>query len=100
MPSDLLNETLVTFAEVAKRIPSRRRGRPVHISSIHRYRSPGIDDVKLEAVRVGGTWMTSLEAFSRFCAALTAAKGGSGIGATGGSRGDDGADRELESSGW
>lgn len=76
MPINLQNETLLSFAELAKTLPSRREGRPVHPSTIHRWRNTGLSGVKLEAVRVGGAWCTSWEAFSEFCAQLTAAETG------------------------
>lgn len=68
----LLSEKLITFTELARRLPRRRRGRPVHVSTIFRWRSPGVRGVKLEATRVGGSWATSWPAFERFCDRLTA----------------------------
>jgi hypothetical protein len=102
MPPDLLNETLVTFPGLAKHIPPRRKGKPAHVSSIHRYRNPGIEGIRLEAVRVGGIWMTSLEAFARFCARLTAAKEGAEPTATTPAQSPSAQadDRELERKGW
>ena len=48
----------------------------VHVSTVHRWRKPGIRGIRLEAVRVGGTWYTTHEAFARFCERLTAAETG------------------------
>src|SRR5690606_18271260 len=76
MPIDITQETLITFAEVARALPRRRRGRPVHVSTIHRWRSPGLRGVHLEAMRVGGAWCTTWEAFARFSSQLTARDGG------------------------
>ena len=69
---DVNDESLVTFAQLARRLPHRRNGRPTHVSTIHRWRAAGVNGVRLDAVRMGGAWVTSLEAYSRFCAALTA----------------------------
>jgi hypothetical protein len=70
------DEHLVTFSQLAKRLPRRRRDRPTNVSTIHRWRSPGVRGVRLEAVRLGGTWVTSLEAYQRFCSSLTTNAGG------------------------
>lgn len=59
--ADLLNETLVAFAELAKCIP----GRP-HTRTITRWADRGIDGVRLEWVRIGRKRFTSREAFNRF----------------------------------
>ena len=68
---DLNNESLIPFVEAAKRLPRRRAGRPTHVATLHRWRSRGLRGVRLEAVRVGGVWHTSVEALNRFFARLT-----------------------------
>ena len=73
MTIDPTNEQLITFKALAERLPRRRRNRPVSISSIFRWRQRGIKGIRLDAIRIGGAWHTSLEAFKRFTAALTAA---------------------------
>lgn len=65
-------EKLISFHELARSLPSRRNGRPLHVSTIHRWRSRGLGGIRLEAVRIGGAWHSSEEAFSRFTARLTA----------------------------
>jgi hypothetical protein len=72
---DVNTETLVTFSQLAGRHPHRRNGRPTHVSTIHRWRLVGIRGVRLEAIRSGGAWVSSLEAYARFCAALTVQAG-------------------------
>jgi len=72
MAVDVEHERLLSFAELAASLPARRRGRPVHVSTVHRWRTRGLDGIRLEAVRVGGIWATSWEAFARFCDALSA----------------------------
>jgi hypothetical protein len=71
MPIELERERLITFGQLARKLPSRRNGRPVHGSTIHRWRHPGVGGVRLEAIRIGGAWHTSWEAFQRFCEQLT-----------------------------
>ena len=71
MPIDLEREKPVTFAQLAESLPRHRRNRPVHTSTIHRWRRPGLRGVRLEAIRVGGAWHTTREAFAKFCKALT-----------------------------
>lgn len=68
---DLINETVLSFTDLARRLPSRRNNRPTHVGTIHRWRLRGVKGVKLAAARLGGTWVTSLEAYTRFCDALT-----------------------------
>lgn len=72
MTIDPKTETLISFSELAASLPSRRQNRPVHIATIHRWRSPGLKGFRLDAIRVGGAWCTTWEAFSRFCGQLTA----------------------------
>ena len=65
----LLDETVVPLNEAAKTLP----GRP-HASTVHRWRSVGVrGGIRLEALLVGGKWMTSVEAIRRFFLAATAA---------------------------
>src|SRR5262249_12849936 len=68
------SEQIITLAQLARRIPCRRNNRPVHVSTIHRWRNPGIRGVRLDCVRVGGMWCTSLQAFARWVEQLTAVK--------------------------
>lgn len=68
---DVTREKLITFSELARSLPRRRGDRPVHLATIHRWRSRGLKSIRLEAVRVGGAWHTSWEAFRRFTDRLT-----------------------------
>jgi Protein of unknown function (DUF1580) len=70
---DVNVEKLMTFRELTKRIPHRRSNRPLALSTIHRWRANGIRGVRLDAIRIGGSWLTSEEAFARFCQRLTTA---------------------------
>jgi hypothetical protein len=71
----LLKETLIGFAAAARRLPALRGDRPVNPSTIFRWATAGVRSaagiVRLEAMRLGGRWLTSVEALERFAAALT-----------------------------
>src|SRR5262245_45668571 len=75
--NSLLRETTMSLAEAAKRLPPFRPGRPVSVGSLTRWVLHGVHTpaglVRLEASRVGGHWITSLEALERFLTAQTAA---------------------------
>lgn len=75
------SEQLLTLSQLAKRLPRHRNDRPVHPSTCHRWRSPGVRGVRLECVRIGGIWHTSWESFQRFCDLLTSVAQGSSAGA-------------------
>jgi Protein of unknown function (DUF1580) len=68
---DLIHENVVSFTELARRLPRRRQGSPTHVSTLHRWRLNGLKGVRLQAIRLGGAWATSMEAYQRFCDALT-----------------------------
>ena len=63
---DVAEETLVPIRDVPKRLPPRPGGRRIHISAVYRWIQRGVRGVRLEAVRIGGTTYTSLEALQRF----------------------------------
>jgi hypothetical protein len=73
---DLASEQLLSLALAAKTVPPARSGKVTHLSTILRWirqGAPGPDGkrVKLEAIRLGGRWMTSREALQRFGERLT-----------------------------
>lgn len=68
---DITQEQLLTFRDLARSLPCRRGDRPVHVATIHRWRSRGLNGIRLEAMRIGGAWTTSREAFRRFVDRLT-----------------------------
>lgn len=72
---DISAETVVTFTDAAKDLPRRRRGRPVHPATLHRWASRGIGGVRLEFIKIGGTRCTSREALQRFFDTITRASG-------------------------
>ena len=76
MSIELRNETLLTLNQAARLLPPSRCGRPVHLSCIFRWVRDGVrlldgSRVRLEAIRLGGRWLTSVEALERFAAAQT-----------------------------
>lgn len=75
MAIDWSEESILTFVEVAKRMPRRRRGRPVNVATIHRWAKNGVRGVRLESLRLGGGLVTSVEALQRFAESLTAGDG-------------------------
>jgi uncharacterized protein DUF1580 len=68
---DLASETLISFSDACRRLPSRRAGRPAHPATLYRWASEGVRGVRLETIRVGGSLCTSVEALQRFCEQLT-----------------------------
>ena len=72
---DISTEQLIALKEVAKRIPGRG-GRPTNFATIWRWImkgsiAPGGKRVRLRAARIGGKWVTSVEAVQEFLQALT-----------------------------
>ncbi len=61
----LQNEQIVTFAEAAKALPKFNGKRP-HTCTIWRWARKGCRGVKLEVRRLGGRFVTSMEALERF----------------------------------
>ncbi len=80
--SPLMNgEKLYSPAAAAKasRVPGHRGGPHLNGSTIFRHIVKGVraangEVIRLEAVRVGHRWLTSLEAIARFAERLTAAQ--------------------------
>src|SRR4051794_22312667 len=73
--SDVTREILegsgLSMSQAARRFPSYRQDRPVNASTIWRWivdgvRLPDGSRVRLEAVRVSGRWLTSVQALARF----------------------------------
>lgn len=73
---DVLKETLLTTTQAAKAWPCSREGKKTHPQTILKFINHGAKShdgriAKLEAVRMGGHWVTSAEAIQRFAEALT-----------------------------
>ena len=74
---DLANERRIGLQETAKLYPSFRNGRPTHISTPLRHITKGVrlsngEVIRLEGARLGGRWITTVEAVERFMQRLTA----------------------------
>lgn len=68
---ELRTETLIALRDAPKHLPARPGGKRLHISAIYRWITKGVAGIVLEAVRVGGTTYTSLEALQRFAERLS-----------------------------
>jgi hypothetical protein len=73
---DLASETIIPLREVPKLLPSYRGGRPPSFQCALRWvlegaKGPNGERVKLEALRVGGRYVTSKEALQRWAERLT-----------------------------
>src|SRR5258708_3576071 len=77
---DIQNETTIGLSAAARRLPPNRGGRPVHPSCALRWVTVGVrvdgQVIRLEAIRLGGRWLTSVEALQRFAEAQTPQFGG------------------------
>jgi len=66
-------ETPLSFSQAARRLSHLNNdGRPIHITSIWRWSRHGRKGVLLEWAKFGGRSVTTVEALSRFFAALSA----------------------------
>jgi hypothetical protein len=54
-------------------IPHRRCGRKLHVSTIFRWAQRGVNGVRLEVLRAGGSLCTTVEALQQFFASLAEA---------------------------
>lgn len=75
-PTHVLGETKLAAHAVTSHCVRTSSNKPVHINTVRRWITRGVKGtrgtrVKLEAVRQGGMWVTSVEALERFAAALT-----------------------------
>jgi hypothetical protein len=71
--SMLQDETLITFGEAPDWLP-RIGGKRVSPSTIWRWGCRGIKGVRLDCLRIGNQYVTSVEALERFTQALRVAK--------------------------
>ncbi len=68
----------IAFSEVPQQpwLPRRRGGRKLDVGTVHRWATRGLNGVKLEYFKVGGTRVTTASALQRFFAALARLEGG------------------------
>lgn len=72
---DALTEDIISLADAARYLPTRRAGKRPHISCVYRWTVSGCKGVKLESIQIGGTRCTSREALSRFFDRLSMSAG-------------------------
>lgn len=77
---DILEEEMLSLAELIELLPRGRRGRPLQLSTVMKWITDGTPSlsgevVKLEAIRIGKRWISSREALKRFVARLTTPEG-------------------------
>jgi hypothetical protein len=70
------NETLLGLKAAARMLPPGQRGRPVTLSCVFLWIVDGVSlpdgsVCRLSGVRIGGRWLTSVEALRRFAEAQT-----------------------------
>ena len=69
-----ISEEVRPLSDWAQRLPRRRQGRPVNPATLYRWANQGLNGVRLEVIRIGGTTCTSKSALQTFFNALTAAE--------------------------
>jgi hypothetical protein len=66
------NEQLLPFSQVPEFLRSRGAKAP-HVSAVYRWHLAGLSGVRLEALKIGGRFHTSVEALDRFFRAVSEA---------------------------
>ena len=56
MAIDITREQPITFKRLVRELSERSGDRPLHKSTPMRWHARGLRGIKLEAVRIGGTW--------------------------------------------
>jgi hypothetical protein len=71
---DTTAETLLTLRQAADALPRCRKGRKVHVRTLHRWATSESRGVVLETIMIGRTRCTSREALQRYFERLTQAR--------------------------
>ena len=71
MTIDVLDDDLVSLADLAKLLPALRAGRPVHVTTLTRWATHGARGRKLACVRVGSRLCTTPAALRHFVALVS-----------------------------
>lgn len=101
MHRHLLTETVISFPAAAKKLRDiSGGGKSPHVSTFHRWSKIGVRGVRLEAIRLGGRWVTSVEALHRFADKLTTGGPPTPKPTSSSSQRAESADRELSSLGF
>jgi Protein of unknown function (DUF1580) len=69
--NQLTTEDLISVAQLARSLPPGPSNKPVSPSTVWRWITRGVGGCKLEAIRVGGRFLTSRQAVQRWSMALT-----------------------------
>src|SRR5262245_4960003 len=72
MAIDISCEQPIPFSQAAAHVPRRRQGRKTSVATIHRWATVGLRGIRLEALQVGGTRCTTVQALQRFFDRLSA----------------------------
>lgn len=75
---DLGSGRLVALADVPDHLPAKR-GRKVHLATVHRWATRGVSGIRLETLRIGGAKFTSAEALQAFCERLSTGGDGAAL---------------------
>lgn len=59
-------DALIPISEVPKHLPLDRRGKRVHLASVHRWIHKGVAGRRLPAIKIGGRVYVHSEALHRF----------------------------------
>ena len=65
----------IELLDLERLLPRGRNGRPVHPQTVLRWVRRGVHGVRLEAVKLGGRWVTSRAALNEFIQALQPGNG-------------------------
>ena len=68
-------KSLISLHEIPQRLLPRTSERPIQMSTVYRWIQRGVMGGRLEAIRIGGTTYTSLEALQRFGERLSESRG-------------------------
>ena len=99
MQFDIEKSDLVSFLALARKLPKKKNGKRFNVSTIHRWRQPGLKNgICLEAVKIGGAWYTTLAAYHRFQSKLSASSAENGQSTS--RTGVDKRRAELDKGGW
>lgn len=67
-------EEFFSLRDVAKLLPKRSDGKPIHLNTIYRWATEGLRGIVLETTPMGGRLMTTKDAVSRFFQQLSYAR--------------------------
>jgi hypothetical protein len=96
MPIDLKKEKVFGLAVATRLLPRGRNDKPMHVSTLVRAILNKDEGERLEALRIGNKWVTSVEALQRWAERRTAARIGPPASRTGQDERDERVERRLD----